>query len=303
MPRSKRTTFWQARNNRTAWLLLSPALLILGLVLLYPLLNTLFLSFQHKVLIRPLRDAFVGFDNYARALQDAEVRAATLRTLIFTLSSVGAKIVLGMLGALLLNVKMRGAAWVRSLYMLPWLVPSVVAALAWRWIFNEQFGIANEMIKRIGGSSVHWLSEAGSALFSVVLVDVWRGLPLMTILLLAGLQSIPRDTFEAAMIDGAGTWQRFWRVTLPQMRPILFMAGTLSLIGTFNSFNIIYVLTGGGPAHATDILVTHVFRVAFQKFDFGMAATLAVLIIALLSVVTAVYGRMLNRGGGADVEG
>ena len=302
MQRRKWTKFWQARSNRTAWLLLSPALLILGLVLLYPLLNTLWLSLQHKVLIRPLQDGFVGLDNYLKALSNPEVRAAAVNTFVFTLSSVAAKLLLGMIGALLLNVPMRGAAWVRSFYMLPWLVPTVVAAMAWRWIFNDQFGIANEMIRRVGGSSINWLGEAGSAMFAVVLVDVWRGLPLMTILLLAGLQSIPRDSIEAAMIDGAGAWQRFWKVTLPQMRAILFMSGTLSLIGTFNSFNIIYVMTGGGPAHATDILVTHVFRVAFQGFDFGMASTLAVLIIALIALLTGVYGRMLNRRGGADVE-
>ncbi|MGB8956965.1 MAG: sugar ABC transporter permease [Tumebacillaceae bacterium] len=302
MQRSKRTQFWQERNNRTAWLLLAPALLILGLVILYPLVNTLWLSFQHKVLIRPRQDGFAGLANYLKAWSDPDVRAATVNTLLFTLSSVAAKMVLGMIGALLLNVKMRGAGWVRSFYMLPWLVPSVAAALAWRWILNDQFGIANEMIKRMGGSTVNWLSEAGSALFSVVLVDVWRGLPLMTILLLAGLQAVPRDSLEAAMIDGAGAWQRFWRVTLPQMRAILFMSGTLSLIGTFNSFNIIYVMTGGGPAHATDILVTHVFRVAFQRFDFGMASTLAVLIIALIALLTRAYGRMLNGRGGADVE-
>jgi ABC-type sugar transport system permease subunit len=138
-------------------------------------------------------------------------------------------------------------------------------------------------------------------MFAVILVDVWRGLPLMTLLLLAGLQSIPRDTMEAAMIDGAGIWQRFWSVTLPMMKPVLFMAGTLSLIGTFNSFNIIYVLTGGGPAHATDILVTHVFRVAFQQFNFGYAATLAVLIIAIISVITSLYGRLLREKGGEQV--
>jgi len=207
-----------------------------------------------------------------------------------------------MLGALLLNVKMRGAAWVRSFYMLPWLVPSVVAALVWRWIFNDQFGIANEMLRRIGGPAVNWLGEAGSAMFAVILVDVWRGLPLMTLLLLAGLQTIPRDTIEAAMIDGAGARHRFLRVVLPQMRTMLVMAGTLSLIGTFNSFNIIWVMTGGGPAHATDILVTHVFRTAFQGFDFGLAAALSVLIILCITLLTAVYRRLLERREGAHVD-
>ncbi|MGZ4135891.1 MAG: carbohydrate ABC transporter permease, partial [Tumebacillaceae bacterium] len=204
-------------------------------------------------------------------------------------------LVFGMLGALLLNVKMRGSTWVRSFYMLPWLVPSMVAALVWRWIFNDQFGIANEMLHRLGLPHVAWLSQDACAMFCVILVDVWRGLPLMTLLLLAGLQAIPQETLEAAMIDGAGVWLRFWRMTLPQMRSVLLMAGTLSLIGTFNSFNIIYVLTGGGPAHATDILVTYVFRLAFSAFDFGYAATLSIVIVVLLTILTSLYGSLLNR--------
>jgi multiple sugar transport system permease protein len=291
----KSTIFWRNRSNRTAYAFLSPALIVLGLVILYPLLNTFWLSFQHKVLIRPYQDHFVGTTNYLKALTDAEVRTMAWHTIVFTLCSVGAKVVIGMLGALLLNVKMRGAAWVRSFYMLPWLVPSVVAAMVWRWIFNDQFGIANEMLRRLGLAHIQWLSHDLSAMFCVILVDVWRGLPLMTLLLLAGLQSIPQETLEAAMIDGAGVWQRFWRVKLPLMGSVLFMVGTLSLIGTFNSFNIIYVMTGGGPAHATDILVTYVFRIAFSAFDFGYAATLSILIIVLITILTLLYGRLLNR--------
>lgn len=294
------TRFWRRRNNRIAYLFLSPALLILGLVILYPLLNTFWLSFQYKILIRPDQDHFAGSGNYLKAFLDPDIRSAAWHTLVFTVTSVSAKIIFGMLGALLLNVKMRGAAWVRSLYMLPWLVPSVVAALVWRWIFNDQFGIANEFVKQLGGLPVNWLGQAGTAMFAVILVDVWRGLPLMTVLLLAGLQTIPREILEAAMIDGAGVWLRFWRVILPLLKPVLYMAGTLSLIGTFNSFNIIYTLTGGGPLHSTDILVTHVFRVAFQGFNFGYASALAVLIILLIALLTGFYGRLLNRRKGAE---
>ncbi|MBL0385069.1 sugar ABC transporter permease [Tumebacillus sp. ITR2] len=296
----KLTRFWRNRTNASAYLFLAPALLILGLVILYPLLNTLWLSFQHKVLIRPDQDSFVGLQNYAKVLADPDVRAAASHTILFTLCSVGMKVVLGMLGALLLNVKMRGAGWVRTLYMLPWLVPSVVASLVWRWIFNDPFGIANTLLQSFGGPAVNWLGQDTTAMFAVILVDIWRGLPLMTLLLLAGLQMIPRETLEAAMIDGAHAGQRFWRVVLPMMRPTLIMAGTLSLIGTFNSFNIVYVMTGGGPAHATEILVTYVFRLAFQKFNFGYAGTLAVWIIVLLTILTGIYNRLLRERGEGD---
>ncbi|KEO81310.1 carbohydrate ABC transporter permease [Tumebacillus flagellatus] len=293
----KLTRFWRIQTSTQAFLFLTPALLLLGLVLLYPLLNTLWLSLQHKVLIRPDRDAFVGARNYIKAFVDPRIRAAALHTVVFTVGSVGLKVVFGMMGALLLNVNMRGAGWVRSLYMLPWLVPSIVASLVWRWIFHDQFGIANAMLQSIGVPAVNWLGQDATAMVAVILVDIWRGLPLMTLLLLAGLQMIPRETIEAAMIDGAQAIQRFWRVILPQMRPTLIMAGTLSLIGTFNSFNIVYVLTGGGPAHATEILVTRVFRVAFQNFNFGYAGTLAVLIIVLITLLTSVYNRLLNESG------
>lgn len=291
----KSTNFWRNRNDRTAYLLLSPSLLVLGLVILYPLLNTLWLSIQHQILTRPYQDHFVGTTHYLQALTDPEVRTMAWHTLIFTVCSVGAKMGFGLLGALLLNVQMRGVTWVRSFYMLPWLVPSVVAAMVWRWIFNDPFGIANELLHRLGLAHVQWLSHDITAMGCVILVDVWRGLPLMTLLLLAGLQSIPHETIEAAMIDGASVWQRFWRVTLPQMRSVLLMTGTLSLIGTFNSFNIIYVMTGGGPAHATDILVTYVFRLAFTAFDFGYAAALSILIIVVILMLTLLYERLLTR--------
>jgi multiple sugar transport system permease protein len=301
MPPRRSTKFWRNRNSLSAYLFLTPALLILGLVILYPLLNTVWLSFQHKVLIRPDQDSFVGFENYVQALADPEVRTAGLHTIVFTVCSVGVKVVLGMLGALLLNVQMRGASWVRAFYMLPWLVPSVVAALVWRWIFNDQFGIANALVTTFGGSAVNWLGQDTTAMAAVILVDIWRGLPLMTLLMLAGLQMIPRETIEATLIDGASAWQRFWRVVLPLMRPTLIMAGTLSLIGTFNSFNIIYVMTGGGPAHATEILVTHVFRVAFQNFNFGSGGALAMLILVLITILTGLYQRLLSGRGEAKL--
>lgn len=298
---SRSTRFWRKRTSLSAYLFLMPALLLLGLVILYPFGHTFWLSFHHKVLIRPDQDSFVGLQNYLRVMRDPDVWSVVVQTFVFTLSSVLMKIVWGLLGALLLNVKMRGAGWVRSLYMLPWLVPSVVAALTWRWMFHDQFGIVNAMLRSLGGSGVNWLSESASAMFAVIVVDVWRGLPLMTVLLVAGLQMIPRETLEAAVIDGASIWQRFWKVILPQLRATLIMAGTLSLIGTFNSFNIIYVMTGGGPAQATEILVTQVFRMAFQSFNFGYAGALAVLILLVITLMTGLYKKWLSGREEAEV--
>ncbi|MBP3950969.1 carbohydrate ABC transporter permease [Bacillus suaedae] len=286
-------------KNLAGFLFIFPALFVLLCIVLYPLLHTLWLSLQNKVLIAPNQDEFVGFNQYIEVFQSADLLHALWITIIFTLTSVAMKLVLGMIGALLLQVKSKATKIYWSIFMIPWLIPSVVAALIWRWILHDQYGILNQVLLNFNliDTKVAWLSDSILALISVILVDVWVGLPFMIIVCLAGLNTIPKEWYEAAMVDGASFLQRFRYITLPGMKPILLVIGILSLIGTFNSFNIIYTLTGGGPVNATTTLVIHIYQMAFTNYDFGMASTLSALTLLIIFILISLYRKALDKEG------
>lgn len=286
-------------KNLAGFLFIFPALFVLLCIVLYPLLHTLWLSLQNKVLIAPNQDEFVGFNQYIEVFHSADLLHSLWITIIFTLTSVAMKLVLGMIGALLLQVKSKATKVYWSIFMIPWLIPSVVAALIWRWILHDQYGILNQVLLNFNliDTKIAWLSDSILALISVILVDVWVGLPFMIIVCLAGLNTIPKEWYEAAMVDGASFLQRFRYITLPGMKPILLVIGILSLIGTFNSFNIIYTLTGGGPVNATTTLVIHIYQMAFTNYDFGMASTLSALTLIIIFILISLYRKALDKEG------
>ncbi|WP_202078840.1 carbohydrate ABC transporter permease [Caldalkalibacillus salinus] len=287
-------------DQRAGVLFILPALLVLLTVVLYPIIHTLYLSLQSKILIAPQRDQFVGIQNYMNVLSDPEMLSYVWITVVFTVSSVVLKLILGLCGALLLNVKRKGTKVYWSIFMIPWLIPSVVAALIWRWMLHDQFGIVNHVLLQVGliEHRIAWLSDQALALLSVIIVDAWVGIPFMIVVLLAGLNTIPREWYEAAMVDGANAWQRLIYITLPGLRPMLLVMGTLSFIGTFNSFNIIYTMTGGGPVGSTRTLIIHTHQLAFTEYDFGLAATVSVLTLIFILISTYTYRRKLVQEGG-----
>ncbi|WP_170145259.1 carbohydrate ABC transporter permease [Ammoniphilus oxalaticus] len=287
------------KDQLYGWLFVLPALLVLVAVILYPLLNTIFLSLQQKVLIAPSKDGYIGLDHYGRLLRDTQVRKYMINTLVFTCCSVALKMIIGMIGALLLNTKRKGAKVYWSIFMIPWLAPSVVAALVWKWILHDQFGILNQVLRQIGllDHQVAWLSDPLLAFIAVVVVDAWVGVPFMIVVLLAGMQTIPREWYEAAVVDGANRWRRFLHITLPGLKPIVIVMGTISLIGTFNSFNIIYTMTGGGPIDSTTTMALHIHRTAFTNYDFGYASALSVVTFVLIMGVATFYIRRLQMKG------
>ncbi|WP_241562334.1 carbohydrate ABC transporter permease [Streptomyces hoynatensis] len=242
---------------------------------------------------------FVGLDNYRAILRDGDFWDRLGWTALWTVSCVALTFLTGLGLAVLLNRTFRGRAVYRMVLVLPWAIPAFVSVFAWRMLFNERNGILNSLLEDGGIDAVPWLSDPTWAKAAVVAVNVWLGVPFMLIAMLGALQSIPAEQYEAAEVDGASPWQRFRYVTLPGVRPVAMTVVLLSTIWTFNMFPVIFLLTHGGPAGATDIMVTEAYRLAFvtSPRDFANSAAWGVLILLLLVLFAIAYRRALRRQG------
>lgn len=304
-----------------AWAMVLPTVLVLGVLVCYPLVQGVWQSFTdlnesnkrtevcRKVLggaetCEPNPDAarFVGLDNYVDILTGAQGHfwLQFTNTLVWTVACVVFHYGLGMGLAVMLNRQFRGRGFYRVALILPWAVPAFVAAFAWRWIFDQEFGIANGLLQAVGLDPVAWFDHRWTSLFTAIVANIWLGVPFMMVALLGGLQSISGDLYEAAEIDGATPWQRFVNITLPGLRPVSSTVILLGTIWTFNMFPIIYFVTRGQPAGQTEILVTGAYRAAFEGIrDYSLAATYGVLILSILVVYAGVYKRLLAKQGEA----
>jgi ABC-type sugar transport system permease subunit len=271
------------------------ALLVLGLVA-YPFLYAVYLSMTRKFVGVP--PVFVWLDNYARLAGDGFFRRAVVNSMIFTFGSVGVKLVLGVLMALVLNSSIRGRNFFTGVLLVPWVAPTVVTALNFLWIFDYSLGVLNHVLVRVLHvlpQGVGWLSEPGIAMTSVVAVNIWRGFPFFGISFLAGLKSIPAELYEAASVDGAGPFGRFRHVTLPGLKNILIIVTLLSTIWTFNDFQIVYILTKGGPGGSTQVLPVLTYEIAFGAQRLGEAIAVALYMLPALAVVIIVLARYMRR--------
>jgi multiple sugar transport system permease protein len=268
---------------------LAPAAIVLGTVALFPAVAVLWLSLEQR---SPLLGAtrFVAFENYARLLADARFWNALENTAYFTAVSVGLELLLGLGMALLLARAFRGRALVYSLMLLPWAIPTVVSARVWEWIYNPEYGVLNYLI----GAHINWLGSPAWALHAAILMDVWKATPFVALLLLAGLQTIPRELYQAAALDGAGRWTAFRQITLPLLVPLILVALIFRTIDAFRVFDAIYVLTGGGPANSTETLSIYAYKVFFQTLEFGYGSALAVSVLAIVAILTILYARLLR---------
>ncbi|MDX1583387.1 MAG: sugar ABC transporter permease, partial [Thermoanaerobaculia bacterium] len=228
-------------------LLASPALAFLLSVAIYPILRIAWMSFFTQNLGTELEPQFAGFLNYVRVASDGHFFRTLGTTALFTFCAVTVELLLGMVFALLLNERFRGRSLARASALVPWALPTAVLALAWVWVFNDQFGVLNDILIRLGiiEERIAWLGTGPTALFSVIVADVWKTTPFMMIILLAGLQAIPRELYEAAAIDGAGSWRSFTLVTLPLLVPSILLALLFRTLHSFGIFDLIYVMTGG----------------------------------------------------------
>lgn len=278
------------------FLLTLPALVLFGAIVLYPLAGSLTTSLFEQSLVLPGRE-FVGLDNF-RHVVDGQFLPVLRNTLVFTGVSTVAPFLIGFALALALNTRMRGRAILRGAFLLPWVIPGVVVSFAWLWIFNANYGLLNGILVQIGliDEPVSWLGRPGTAMMAVVVAKTWASFPWIMVMLLAGLQTVPAMLHEAAAIDGAGALQRFWHVTLPHLRGIIGVVILLELIWNFQHFDIIYVLTGGGPAGTTTTFAVAVYESAFKGFDLGQAGALGALWMLMLSVLVAVYVKVAERG-------
>lgn len=280
------------RTRRVAIALLFPALVVLCGVALYPIARTLLLSLFNASLATGFTARFVGLDNYYRAVIDSRLWQSLINTGLFTLISVTLEFALGLIFALILNERFRGRGAARALAMLPWALPTAVMALAWSWIFNDAFGAFNDLLLRTGliNDAIAWLGEPVSAMAAMVIADVWKTTPFMMILILAGLQSIPADLYEAIRLDGATRWQEFRLITLPLLRPALAVALLFRAIAAFGVFDLVFILTGGGPGGATETVSLYAYTNYFRYLDFGYGATVIVVgFMLLLAVSVLIY--------------
>ncbi len=286
------------RERRQAWVLLAPMLLMMLLLTAWPLGRTLWLSFTDAALVGDgVTPAWVGADNFIYALTDPDFQAALWRTLYFTVVSVAFEGVIGVLVALLLNQKFHGRNFLRVLVILPWALPTIVNATMWRLNFNPDYGSINALLTQLGVIDHYrsWLGDPASALNAVMLADIWKNYPLITLLTLAALQSIPEDLYEAARLDGASAWRRFRAITLPAILAPLAVALVLRTIDAFKVFDIIYVMTRGGPMDSTKTLSFFVYQESFSYLRAGSGAAYAVLMTLLCGLLITLYMLMLFR--------
>lgn len=270
------------------FLLLPIGIVIFGLVA-YPLASALWMSLNEKMVGGIPK--FVGLRHYAFLLRDDIFRTTVINNFVYTFSCISLKLAMGISIALLLNKTFRGRNLVRGLILLPWAVPALVSALMWRWMFDDLSGVLNYILLTLGiiKAPVSWLAGMTTAMPSVILVSVWRGTPFFAMTLLAGLQAIPAHLYEAAEVDGASGWQKFLHVDLPGILPVAGVVTLLATIWTFNEFQIVYILTGGGPAHATELLSTLTYQIGIGAMRLGHASAVSLMFlpfIAMLIVVT-----------------
>jgi ABC-type sugar transport system permease subunit len=289
----------RGKGKGVALLFLAPSLVALAIILALPVLYSIGLSFTDaKLAAGQLQTPFIGLDNYLQLFADKAVGNALLNTLYFTSVEVVGVIVLGLLAALLLNHPMARWSGFRVLLLLPWAIAPVANAVLWKWIYHSNYGILNTILLQLGliDNNVTWLGSAFQALNMILVVDIWKSTPFIAILLLAALQNIPKSLYRAARVDGAGTWQQFRHVTLPQLKTALAIAIILQTIWSLRAFDLIFVLTKGGPADGTVVMNFLAYRVTFNFLKFGYGAAIANVIFLTSLLLAILYVRLVKPG-------
>ena len=277
-----------------AYALIAPAALYIVLIVAWPLLETIRLSFTNSSLAG---EDYVGFENYQKMLSSKKFNGIVTRTFVWMFFSVSLKLIIGLIGAVLLNANLKGRSIFRVLVMPPWVVPIAIGMLGWLWLYNGYFGIIAGVGMRTGilDGPFGFLAYKQSAFISTIIADVWVGTPMVTVFFLAAMQGVPRDLYEAAYCDGASRWDRFFKITLPQITPVIITMSLLSAIWTFNSFEIIWILTEGGPRGATTTLIIDTYKQALGNYKFGRGAARAVVVMILLTLFAGFSLALLAR--------
>lgn len=298
----KRRSKWSAPptragrdQERLGWMLILPTIVVVAAVALYPLFETFRLGFTNYRSSRPDRWRYVDFENYRDLVSDSTFLTALKNTLILTVTAVGLETLLGLIVALTIHSSFRGRGFVRTSMLVPWAIPTVVSSLLWSWMLQPQYGVINSAMVQAGFErwrGFNWVGDPGTALMSVVAVDVWKTTPFMALLILAGLQVIPEDVYEASRVDGATKWQQFWQITLPLLKPALLVALIFRTIATFMIFDLIFVMN----SYATSTMSVAVYaqRELMNNQRLGYGSAVAVVIFLCIGVLVFSYTRLIK---------
>ena len=291
---------WRINLSDQRWLgllLMLPTLVAIFGVILIPLVSSIVLSLYRRDLSRPQWDAFVGLGNYIKLLGDDRYLNSLKATFIFSSTSVVLELILGVAIALILHQRFRGRGFVRGLMILPWALPSIVNAAMWEWIYNADYGALNALLTQLGIIDEYqiWLANPRAAMALIILANVWKETPFTTLLVLAALQGIPEDLYEAAKVDGASAWQRLIHITLRLLLPVIMIAGLLQMIWGFQTFELVYIITGGGPFSSTELVPLRIYTQTFRSLRFGYGAAMAYLTSLLVLIPAVFYIRVAYR--------
>jgi trehalose/maltose transport system permease protein len=289
------TSTWGKARERLAWYLVLPSLLIVFAVAIYPLIEAFRLSLTDTHLSRPGQAQYVWFENYRYVLTNDRFISSLWNTIRFTVFSVGLETFFGMAIALIIHSNFKGRGIVRTSMLIPWAIPTVVSSQIWKWMLNDQYGVINDLlVYRLGilDEKVAWIANASTSLPSIIAVDVWKTTPFMALLLLAGLQVIPSDVYEASRVDGASKWQQFWQITLPLLRPALVVALIFRTLDAFRVFDIVYVMKG----YAAEVMTVSVFarQTLIDQNRLGRGSAASVIIFLCIAVMVIVYTRLVK---------
>lgn len=286
-------------RHRADYLYVAPALGVMLLVIGYPVYFTVYLSFFNTPPDLALDDKiFVGLDNYQRVLGAESVQEATSNTVVWTVFSTFFAFVLGFGAALALNRAFIGRGLLRGLLLIPYVISAVAASYIWRWLYHSDIGVIGAMAQQTGlvHHKLNFLDNTETVMASLIVVNVWREFPFAMIMMLAGLQTVPDALLRAAQVDGASAWSRFWHITLPHLRNVSMVTVLLLLVSNLNSFTIPWIMTGGGPAGASEIWITQIYQLAFGRIRFGLASAYSVILFAVMMTLGVLYVRALTSG-------
>ena len=288
----------QASETKLAYLFLMPATLFLCAFMFFPIVRVIQSSFYITDKLGGLR-RFAGIENYLTLFKQSTFRMILLHTIYWTTLAVIVKTLFGLVLASLLNVEYLGRKIARALIVIPWASSAPISAILWIWVYHSEFGLLNHSLRALGITQnlPIWLGTPGLVFYSVIWVDIWLGIPFMTLVFTTGMQAVSVDLYEAANVEGANTLQKYFHITVPGIRDVLLIATLLSTLWTFNDFNTIYVMTRGGPVESTHIIITYLYMTTFERLRWGQGAVMAVITLIILSFCAWIYSRLYFRKG------
>ena len=292
----------EKKRKREPWLFLLPVLVVLLLLFGYPLINSIVMAFQNYKLTAPNDIYFNGFENFKKLFGDPDGLMILKNSIIYVVISVAGQFLLGLTLALALKKQFKGRGLYQSIVFLPWAFSGFVVGLIFRWSFNGEYGVVNNLLMKLGiiDNNIAWLGTPGYSLAVVIIAMIWMGIPFFAIMILAALQSIPADVYEAADVDGCGTVRQFFQITLPYIKPTLITTVLLRTIWIFNSLDLVVIITDGGPANSSQTLPAYMYSKAFGSYDFGFAAALGVMLMIILGRYALIFLKVTKYDKAGD---